>query len=894
MTPTATYRLQLTPTFTLDDAAALVPYLAELGVSHVYTSPLLQATPGSLHGYDVTDHGRVSDDLGGDQAFQRFTAARRAAGLGLVVDIVPNHMSIATGNRWWTDVLENGQASRYAPYFDVDWDPPEHKLRNTVTLPILGDHYGRVLAAGAIALGRTGGRLELRYDEHRLPVSPAGHGLVLREAGRTAAAVDELGFLADAYLGLPDPAVGDWTARARRHRDLTVLHGLFARLCDERHDAAAAVDAAVAALNASPAAMAALLDAQHYRLARWRTASRELAYRRFFDVDTLAGLRVEDPRVFAAVHELALQWLADGDVDGLRVDHPDGLRDPAGYLAQLRAVAPAAWIVVEKILAGREQLPSWPVDGTTGYDYLNDVNALFVDPDGEASLTATWEAVTGCTNTPADVAHAARLEVLDSSLATELDRLTELCSGLCEGTPWYRDFTRHELRDGLRALLAAMPVYRTYVTAAGTVGDADRAVIAAARSAARGGVEGLDDDVLELLAKVLLGELDDHPLAAELRARFQQLSGPVMAKGVEDTAFYRHLRLTSLCEVGGDLARFGDADAVAAFHERNERAQRDWPGAMLALSTHDTKRSEDVRARLDLLAEVPATWASALERWRHAASPYRWDDAWPEPATEVLAFQTMLGAHPIDADRLVAYLTKAARESGRHTSWTDPSAPYESALDRWVRAVADDEAIQRDLAAVVEPLVAAGRTVALAQKLLQLLSPGVPDVYQGTELWDLSLVDPDNRRPVDLALRRRLLAELTACGAPDPGAVAARADEGLPKLWLVHQALHARARHAACVGPAGTYQPLAAEGAADAHVVAFARGAHLAVVVPRLPLRLARDGGWRRTTVTLPPGDWVHLLAGGSWSGAVPVADLLDPFGVALLERQASGPQGPP
>jgi (1->4)-alpha-D-glucan 1-alpha-D-glucosylmutase len=891
--PLATYRLQLHPGFDFDAAAAVVGYLADLGVSHVHVSPVLQAAPGSTHGYDVVDHSRVSDDLGGAAGHARLVAALAAAGLGQVLDIVPNHMAIGTpANRWWWDVLEHGPSSPWAGHFDVTWDPPEEKLRNTVLLPVLGDHYGRVLDRGEVGVERRGATFTVRYFDQVLPVSPRSLAGLLDTAA-AAAGDDDLAFVAAAYRRLPPAARTDAASVAERHRDTGVLRRQLARLVDERPATAAAVDAALGALVADVDALDAFLEAQNYRIAYWRTAERELGYRRFFDIDTLVGLRVEDPEVFADTHELVLRWVRDGVVDGLRVDHPDGLRDPEQYADRLARATGGVWTVVEKILEPGEELPEgWPVAGTTGYDRMAIIGGLFLDPASEAPLTTAYGELTGAGTDPAVVVADAKGQAVRQLLAADVGRLTALLVEVCEGRRQQRDRTRHELHEAVQELVAAFPVYRTYVRAeAGVVRREDEARVAAAVAAAGARRPDVDPDLLAFLADLLLLRLPDRrPAEDEWVMRFQQLTGPAMAKGVEDTAFYRFTRLGAQNEVGGSLDRFGVR--VDEFHAANARAHDRWPATMTALSTHDTKRSADVRARLALLSEIPGAWAEACGRWM-TASARHWPGGDPDRHAQHLLFQTLVGAWPLPGDRAVAYLAKATREAKLRTSWTQPDPAYDEARDAFVAAVAADEELAADIAGFVAPLVAPGRAVALAQALVQLTVPGVPDTYQGTELWDLSLVDPDNRRPVDFARRRALVAEVAAGLAPED--LLARADDGLPKLAVVRAALHLRRRRPAVfgAGAAGAYLPLAVTGPAAAHAVAYARGeapdGAVAVVVPRLVLGLAaRPGGWDGTTVDLPPGPWTDVVTGArvaAGGGPVAVADLLARFPVALLER---------
>jgi (1->4)-alpha-D-glucan 1-alpha-D-glucosylmutase len=876
--PRATYRLQLHAGFDFDAAAAVADYLAGLGVSHVYCSPYLQAAPGSTHGYDVVNPRQVNHELGGAVAHQRFSRTLGELRLGQVLDIVPNHMAIGGAeNPWWTDVLENGPASRYARYFDVDWDPAGSPLTDKVLLPVLGDHYGRVLEAGELTVEREGGGFYARYHERRFPLSPPTLEPVLSKAGFDTDS-DELVFIAGAMARLPPSSATDRESVVRRHRDKEVLKIQLARLLSERGEVTAAVDAELAALNRELDRLHALLDAQNYRLAYWRMAGQELGYRRFFDIATLIGLRTEDERVFRDTHELVLGWLRDGVVDGVRVDHPDGLRDPRTYFARLRAASPKAWIVAEKILALDERLPAdWPVDGTTGYDFMNRVGGLFVDPAGEEPLTRLYQEFTGRRESFAELAYRNKQRVLRELLAAELTRLTELAVRVVQSHRRHRDYTRHLLGQGLAELICCLPVYRTYVRPAeGVVSEADVLnVEAAVGEARRRRGEELGDDLLEFLRDLLLDRRPSE-LEAELIARFQQLSGAVMAKGVEDTTFYEYNRLLSLNEVGGEPGHFGSS--VEDFHAACTRTQSEWPRTMISTATHDHKRGEDVRIRISALSEVPREWQAAVEAWASLNATKR-TGRWPERNMEYFVYQTLVGTWPIDAERLGAYVQKAAREAKAHTSWTDQDQRYERALGRFVQRCLADEQFTASVDAFVGRLLPGTRVSSLAQTLLKLTAPGVPDIYQGTELWDLSLVDPDNRRPVDYALRRSLLERARSMSAQQ---VLAEMDSGLPKLWLIQRVLALRGRRPELFGAAGAYQPLTAEGEMADHVVAFARGGEAVVVAPRLVQRLAT--GWGATRLRLPPGRWRDELGGQVHDGGLlAVAELLSRFPVALL-----------
>src|SRR5499426_3376302 len=833
--PRATYRVQLHAGFDFEAAASIADYLAALGISHLYCSPYLQAAKGSTHGYDIVDPRAINRELGGARGHARLSEALHGAGLGQVLDIVPNHMAISADNPWWWDVLENGPASRYASYFDVDWDPPETRLRNVVLLPVLADHYGRVLEHGDLRLAREGIAFTIRYHDHVFPVSPQSLDVLLATAAERTKS-EALEFIAEALSALPLPTATDLGSVERRHRHKSILYDSLARLFAEHPETARAIDAVVAEVNASADLLDSLLERQNFRLAHWRAAARDLGYRRFFDINGLVGLRVEHDHVFGDTHRLVLGWLADGTLDGLRIDHPDGLRDPEAYLDRLRDAGPEAWIIVEKILEPGEALrDSWPVDGTTGYDFLNRVAGILVDPEGEKALTELYAEFTSESTDWAEVARARKHQVMRETMGSDLNRLTALFLEICERRRRYRDYTRHELHEALRDTLACFPVYRTYVRPEPSAVDEDDARrIVEATETARAHRPDLDGELFEflrdLLRRRLVGELE-----TELTMRFQQLSGPVMAKGVEDTALYVYNRLVSLNEVGGHPDQFGVS--VEEFHQANQERMAHWPHSQLGTSTHDTKRSEDVRCRLNVLSELTPEWQEALGRWT-ALNARHHQGEWPDRNAEYLFYQSLVGAWPIDAERMTAYVQKAAREAKAHTSWTSPNEAYDAALRAFVEATMADLTFTVDVEAFVAPLIAPGRINSLAQSLLKLTAPGIPDIYQGAELWDLSLVDPDNRRPVDYALRRRLLAALDGA---TPERIMARSEEGLPKLWVIRQALQLRRERPAPFGPDGAYRPLAAIGARADHVVAFARGDGAVTLVPRLVMRHHRD-----------------------------------------------------
>jgi (1->4)-alpha-D-glucan 1-alpha-D-glucosylmutase len=904
----ATYRVQFRPEFTLEDAAGaagaakLAGYLARLGVSHLYASPYLQSAPGSTHGYDVVDYNQVNQELGGEQAHTRLVEALQQAGLGQVLDIVPNHMAISPRNPWWWDVLENGPSSRYAAFFDVEWDPPETRHANAILLPVLGDQYGRVLEAGEIHLEFAVDTFTIRYHDQVFPVDPDSLGPILSAAGERSQNA-RLAFLASAAEHLPDSSATDRESAVRRDREKAVLRGLLGELVRDQPGAAAGIQAVVAAINADPDALDDLLGKQNYRLALWKISAGELGYRRFFDINSMIGLRMEDAGVFEETHTRVIEWLGRGVLDGARIDHPDGLRDPQGYFERLRATVarvgrPDAWVVVEKILEPGEHLPhAWPVDGTTGYDFLSRVLGLLVDTCAEEPLTHFYTEFTG----ERGVSHAGdyyamvrekKLFAARELLGSDLNRLTELLLQISERHRCFRDYTRRELRDSLAELAAALPVYRTYIRPldgqAGpeTVSGRDQAYLEEAAAAVKASRPDLDPRLVDFLLDLFFLRVTGS-LEAEFVDRFQQFTGPVMAKGVEDTTFYNFNRFVALNEVGCSPGRFGLP--VEAFHQACAETLQNYPRSLLATSTHDTKRSEDVRARLAVLSEIPEEWQVAVQRWSGINETYRQAQGFRavilDRNTEYLFYQTLVGAWPLEEERAQAYMLKAAREAKAHTSWTVQDAAYEEALAQFVTAALADKRFMADMQAFVSAIQADGWVNSLAQTLLKLTTPGIPDIYQGCELWDYSLVDPDNRRPVDYALRARLLEELQEVAAPE--AIWARAEEGLPKLWLIQRTLALRHAHPEWFDGQAGYTPLPVEEDAG---VAFLRGESLAVVVPRLA-RTYRPR-WGELDVSLPEGQWRNVLnQSGLPGGRTSLRDLLGRFPVALLVQEGALPQ---
>ena len=881
----ATYRLQFRPGFGFTDAAAVAGYLADLGVSHLYASPCFQAAPGSTHGYDVVDPTRVSDELGGPGGHAVMLAALREAGLALLLDIVPNHMSTAgRANPWWWETLRDGPSSPDAIIFDIAWEPPAGGGPPQVLLPVLSDHLGRLLEDGELKLLRDGEDIVVAWHEHRAPLCITS----VAEIADSVAARRSLAPLADWAAQVAElPPDGE-----PRHQGRRQLLRNFLELC-AHPEVGVALDEELEAIAADPARFDALLLQQHFRLARWQIGVDQINYRRFFDITTLVAVRVELADVFALTHQLAVGMVDAGDADGLRIDHIDGLRHPHRYARLLRAaVGEAAWLPVEKILEGEEQLPDWPVSGTTGYDFAALVNGLLVAPEGLNALRLLWRDISGDEHDYAQTAAACKQLILETTLVADLDRLTGLAASVCAAYPAHRDHSAAELGGALRALISELPVYRTYVDPedSSTPSAADVAAVETALRRAREHASvdaGLLDFLCDLWLRRAGGELHSSETAGadvaevELIARLQQLCAAATAKGGEDTAHYRHLALVSLNEVG-DSPQDG-VTRIARFHAANrERLQR-WPESMLATSTHDAKRSEDVRCRIDLLSEIPDDWRETVMMWTAHNARHRRGSAL-DVAAEYLLYQTLVGIHPIETDRLCAYMEKATREAKRQTSWLEPDPAYDQTLRDFVTAVNDDQQFRALLDAFVMPLLPWARINSLAMTLLKLCSPGIPDIYQGCELWDESLVDPDNRRPVDFELRTTLLEESRALSPHR--AWRERRETGLPKLLLIDRVLQLRARRPEIF--TGDYLPLGATGPAADHLVAFARGAGADVVVAVPRCLMSIGGRWETTALPLAAGAAYRNIfddRGELHRDSLLGTDLFANFPVALLVR---------
>jgi (1->4)-alpha-D-glucan 1-alpha-D-glucosylmutase len=986
--PLATYRLQFNPKFTFADARALVPYLHELGITDCYASPLFQARPGSMHGYDACDYSRLNSELGSDKEFEALSAALKAKGLGLILDIVPNHMGIGhPSNIWWMDVLENGPSSIYAGYFDIDWRPANPSLENKVLLPVLGDQYGAVLESGHIRLAYEDGAFFLYCYDHKLPVAPASYRTILEQQrdsltkalGETNPHLHELHSIVTALSYLPPRTELPPEKVVELSREKEVIKRRLAALVQASPEVKAAIDATLAIVNGKAGEprsfdpLDQLVNAQAYRPAFWRVAAEEINYRRFFDINELAAIRVERPEVFQAVHQLVFRLLAEGKVHGLRIDHPDGLWDPTSYFRQLqenyilhrvrtrlglketsetlqKEVATRLlehrekqgngrrpwplYVVAEKILSENEPLPpDWAVSGTTGYDFLNAVNGLFVDGRNRDAFDNIYAPFIGTRMSFVHKVKSSEKMIMLVSMASELNSLSHQLDRISERNRRYRDFTLNSLTFALREIIASLAVYRTYITGPEAVSARDRKFIEDAVEDAKLANPRTAEAIFDFIRDTLLlrnindFHEDDRPKLIDWVMRFQQVTGPVLAKGLEDTVCYIWNRLASVNEVGSHPDQFGMP--LAAFHRQNADRAEQWPESMLATSTHDTKRSEDVRARIDVLSEIPDEWKAALERWS-ALNAQKKTIVEKRPAPdrndEYLLYQTLVGAWPVEPqtpdtfaqfrDRIVNYMQKATKEAKVHTSWVNPNEEYDAAVHNFVCRLLPDQAddpFVADVRKFQKRVAFFGYYDSLAQLLLKLTCPGVADIYQGTELWDFTLVDPDNRRPVDYARRRQLLAELrkrSERGVKETAnllqELVGRMDDGRIKLFLMYQTLQFRRAHRELF-LAGSYQALDAAGAQSEHICAFLRQrAEQAVVVavPRLFVGLCGGveqlplgkGIWKDTSIVLPPE-----CAGRSFRNvftqevvrpcecegkpALSLAALFARFPVALLER---------
>jgi (1->4)-alpha-D-glucan 1-alpha-D-glucosylmutase len=992
--PEATYRLQFNAGFTFQDAARIVPYLHELGISDCYASPYLKCRPGSGHGYDVVDHHVLNPEIGTEEDYEVYIHALRAHGLGQVFDVVPNHMGIVgNANAWWNDVLENGPSSPYANFFDIDWHPVKPALHNKVLLPVLGNPYGQVLEAGQLTLSYEAGTLDVHYFDHRFPVAPGSALKIVRlrldeleeNLGAESADLMEFHSIVTAISHLPGRTETDPAKVAERQREKEVIRRRLAILVDSCESVRRFIDENLAIINGRVGAphsfdlLDNLLNDQAYRLSFWRVASDEINYRRFFDVNELAALSMERREVFTATHELILRLLRESKITGLRIDHPDGLYDPRQYLERLQcyyalerarrlfaenpeyedhdwidweaplleaivrvqadAASPlhkALYVVVEKILSKDEPLPEdWPVHGTTGYEFLNTLNGLFINSAHAGTFGRIYQRRTGQTVSFKDIVYQKKFLILQVSLSSELHMLAHQLDRLSEENRWSRDFTLNSLRHALRDIIACFPVYRSYI-ADGVIQPRDQLYIETAVFLAKRKNPAISASLFEFVRDMLLLKYPDTASPADREeqqrfvGKFQQVTGPVMAKGLEDSAFYVYNRFLSVNEVGGDADRFGVPPP--AFHAHNQQRQAYLPWSLSATSTHDTKRSEDVRARLNVLSELPNDWRSAVRRWFTWNEPHRVKleaVVAPDPNDEYFLYQTLVGAWPLEpyspeeyavfVARIQEYMQKAIHEAKVHTSWINPNSSYANAIREFVAAILDEklsELFVEDLRTFQKQLSHFGLFNSLSQTLLKIASPGVPDTYQGTELWDFSLVDPDNRRPVNYELRRHMLQELIThanqAGKELPQfarELVQAKEDGRVKLYVTYRALHCRREHPGLFS-VGDYIPAEILGSKHEHVCAFIRRQEsdwAVAAVPRLVAGLVRREHelplgkliWEDGLLVLPgfnPGRRLEnvftgeILVTSGWRGkaTLNLVDLFANFPVALLTAQGS------
>jgi len=885
--PCATYRLQLNLAFTFRQAASIVEYLHDLGITDCYTSPFLMAHPGSLHGYDVTDHTRFNPEIGSEDEFAAFAGHLKQRAMGLVVDVVPNHMCIThPSNLWWWDVLENGPSSDYSTYFDIDWNPPKPELANKVLLPFLPDQFGLVLENQSIRAVYDAGVFSLDSQGTLYPLAPRSWSLFLEEIlvkikdqlPATDNHLLELESILTALSHLPPREETDLAKVRERQREKEVIKRRLAALIDSSEAARTALNHVLTAVNGSKGdshsfdQLEKLLDEQAYRLSFWRVASDEINYRRFFDINDLAAIRVENPDVFAAVHRIPFDLIQKGLVSGVRVDHPDGLFDPLKYFEDLQAQAPLPgegsgngsnsavrrrfYVAAEKILLKSEDLrPGWAIEGTTGYGFLNLLNGLFVDGSKRRVFQRLYRQFTGWSQSYADLIYESKRLVMQVSMSSELNVLSRRLDRISEQHRRSRDFTLESLRDALREVIACFPVYRTYIRNDTQHPDEqDERYIRVAIKAAKRRNPATSASVFDFIQDLLLLKDPDSIGDAERAERrlfvmrFQQLTGPVMAKGLEDTAFYRYCPLLSLNEVGGSPETFGVAPAY--FHGKNLARRKAWRNAMLASSTHDTKRSEDVRARINVLSEIPSEWYRAIRAWQGLNQDKKLlvaGEAVPSTNEEYFLYQTLVGAWPLDpmnseehrefANRIHVYMEKALREAKVNTSWINPNSEYESAFHNFLDNILDrsvSKPFLYEFSQFQAKVASAGIFNSLSQTLLKIASPGLPDFYQGTEVWNFSLADPDNRRPVNYDRLKQQLARLRAAEPEDAAALVdrlvAEPTGGSLKLYVTRAALRLR-RQQRTLFAQGSYLPLRSTGEKSKHVIGFARSHREATVL---------------------------------------------------------------
>ncbi len=908
LTPRATYRLQFHAGFGFKDAAAIAPYLRRLGISHVYASPYLKARPGSTHGYDITDHQALNPELGTEADFIAMVQAFQREGLGQILDFVPNHMGVGgSDNALWLDVLEWGPDSDHAGWFDIDWDPDRRYLLNKLLIPFLGDQYGVELKAGNLKLKYDEGEGTLAiwaYDTHKLPICPLFYDRVLAHED---AVLDRM---SDLFSDLPiwRPQVAE---RAR------ALKSELASLVRDSIASRTALEAQVAALNDDWQALDMLIQEQFWRVAYYGVAGDDINYRRFFNVNDLAGLRMELPSVFRHAHARIIPLIEDGTLDGIRLDHVDGLLDPKRYFDDLRAASPRPlYLVIEKILAAHEQLrEDWPVEGTTGYDFTNLVLGAMINPAAEESFTEIYRGFTGITTPFSQIVRECKIRIMENEMASELNVLGRDAGRVARQNPVTADFTRNVLQRALKQIVASFPVYRTYIDMDGAQEDADRRDLDWAMAQARRGDSDIDPSVFDFLHGVLSGEIVARPKSGFSRTavlrfamKLQQYSGPVMAKGLEDTAFYRYNRHIALNEVGGEPDRFGIAAHL--FHKANASRAKNWPHAMLGTSTHDTKRGEDTRARLAVLSDLPEEWARLVTSWSRLLRARRGDiegNAPPDRNDEYLLYQLLVGSWPVElleqtdkaaleiyGKRLAGALEKSIREAKLHSTWTSPNAAYEEAMQALARAALDSAGggFLASFLPFAHKIARLGVKNSLIQTVMKLTLPGMPDIYQGCEMWDLSLVDPDNRRPVDYQVRASALNELRHKLTNVGGREAVMSElfeswqDARIKLAVTTLLLDLR-RMQEDLFATGGYEALTIVGAKADQALGYLRsggGEGLAVFVARYPGLRDVDPDWSGTMASIPEGRWTDWLTGRSFKGgSVAMADLFATLPAVML-----------
>lgn len=925
--PAATYRLQLNKEFGFNAAFDQLDYLASLGISHLYLSPILKAKPGSVHGYDVVDHRVLNPELGTEDDFRRLAQQALSRGIRIIADIVPNHMCVTDpSNVAWWDVLENGPSSQYSAYFDIDWNPPKTDLKDKLLLPVLGDQFGRVLESGQMGVRLENGTFSLCVYDKRFPLAPRSWRLLLEpaatrlraELGEDNTDVMELESIVTAIQHLPLRTETDPERLRERYREKEVVRRRLDALLAANDAVRLAVEAEVTRINGVPGdpqsydRLEELLQDQAYRLSYWRVAADEINYRRFFDMNELAAIRVEDPSVFAQVHEVLLRLVGEGLIHGFRVDHPDGLYDPAGYFEQLqravREVRPDRsdtpfYVVAEKILVPAEELRPWAIAGTTGYGYMNLLNGLFVDGSRQHAFERLYRNYTGVTLPYEDLFYQSKRLVLQVAMSSELNVLARRLDRISEAHRYSRDFTLENLRFALREIITCFPIYRTYLTSETEQPDPeDERHIRSAVETAKRRNPAVTASVFDFIQDLLLlrHPPESTPEQRDERRRFalrvQQFTGPVMARGLEDTLFYRYVPLSSLNEVGGEPDKFGTS--LETFHEKSDVRVRDWPDAMLATSTHDTKRGEDVRARINVLSEMPQDWSAALHRWHSMNLGYRARAGQimaPSHHDEYLLYQTLIGTWPLGSqepnygERIRAYMIKAIREAKFHSSWIRPNEAYEQATMNFIDRILADTGFCADFAKFHEPIARAGMLNSVAQTLIKIASPGVPDFYQGTETWEFTLVDPDNRRPVDYGRRADLLAQVDAAEWPD---LMANWRDGRVKMFVTAKMLRLR-RDNHELFARGAYVPLRATGPGRGHIIAFARTMGPKAVMAVTGRFFAGEPNWRQTELLLPKalgGGWRDMFSGRELTirgRRIAVDALFQDAPIVLLERAA-------